>query len=167
MTNGEPLGQWVFLCYRMPREPASPRIAVWRAIKRLGVVQLVDGLVALPADPCTREQFELLADKVLQFGGEVSIWLAQAATTGQARQVAAAMTAARAGEYQTLISDAARASLLDLRKQRRVAARLIARLRRIERRDYFPPVERDQARASIKALLVAIDRATVARKAKR
>ena len=127
-------------------------------MKRLGVGQLADGLVALPADPDTREQLEWLADRVLQGGGEVSIWLARAATRAQERQLATAMAAARASEYQSLIGDA-EAALRDPRDQRRVATRLSARLRRIERRDFFPPVERDQARASVKALLAAIDSA--------
>ena len=44
---------WVLLAYRMPREPSTPRIAVWRKLRKLGAVQLVDGFVALPADPMT------------------------------------------------------------------------------------------------------------------
>jgi membrane AbrB-like protein len=51
-------GEWVLLSYRMPREPSTPRIAVWRKLKRLGIAQLSDGLVALPADARTREQLE-------------------------------------------------------------------------------------------------------------
>ncbi len=42
-------GEWVLLSYRLPREPSTPRIAVWRKLKRLGVAQISDGLVALPA----------------------------------------------------------------------------------------------------------------------
>ena len=42
-------GLWVLLCYRLPREPSTPRITVWRKLKRLGVAQLSDGLVTLPA----------------------------------------------------------------------------------------------------------------------
>ena len=40
--------RWVLLAYRMPREPSTPRIAVWRKLRRLGVAQIVDGLVAVP-----------------------------------------------------------------------------------------------------------------------
>src|SRR5258708_1839751 len=29
--------QWVFLAYRLPREPSTPRIAVWRKLRRLGI----------------------------------------------------------------------------------------------------------------------------------
>jgi hypothetical protein len=47
-------GQWVLLSYRLPREPSTPRITIWRKLKRLGVAQISDGLVALPADARTR-----------------------------------------------------------------------------------------------------------------
>ncbi len=43
-------GEWVLLTYRMPRDPSTPRSAVWRKLRGLGVVQLADGLAALPAD---------------------------------------------------------------------------------------------------------------------
>lgn len=59
---------WVLLAYRMPREPSTPRIAVWRKLRRLGALQLVDGLVALPADPASIEAFDWLADEVLGLG---------------------------------------------------------------------------------------------------
>src|SRR6266540_843167 len=45
-TSGGP-GQWVLLSYRLPREPSTPRIGVWRKLERLGVTRLGDGLVAL------------------------------------------------------------------------------------------------------------------------
>lgn len=39
----------------------DPRRSVWRRLKRLGVAQLADGVVALPADARTREQPERVA----------------------------------------------------------------------------------------------------------
>jgi hypothetical protein len=45
-------------------EPSTPRIAVWRRLRRLGVVQVGDGLVALPADARTREQLKWVAEDV-------------------------------------------------------------------------------------------------------
>ena len=63
------------MAYRLPREPSTPRIALWRKLRRLGVVQLVDGLVALPADARTKEQLEWLAEEVLDAGGEATVWV--------------------------------------------------------------------------------------------
>ena len=46
---------WVLLAYRVPREPSTPRIAVWRRLKRLGAAQLLDGLVVLSFDVWNKE----------------------------------------------------------------------------------------------------------------
>jgi hypothetical protein len=160
-------GEWVLLCYRLPREPSTPRITVWRNLKRLGVGQLVDGLVTLPADARTREQLEWVAEQVIEFGGEASIWLAHPATLAQERQVAAAMAAARAQEYEAVTTHATQAADLDLGARRRVAARLTAELRRIERRDFFLPAERERAQQAVTGLLEEAPQLTPRRKVRR
>src|SRR5437762_4410744 len=103
-------GEWVLFAYRLPREPSTPRIALWRALRRLGAVQLLDGLVALPADSRTREQLEWLADGVLEAGGEASVWLGSPGSAAQERALAARMQAAVDEEYDQLVT-AAQAAL--------------------------------------------------------
>ncbi|MQS16290.1 chromate resistance protein [Streptomyces kaniharaensis] len=148
-------GQWVLLSYRMPREPSTPRIAVWRKLKQLGVAQISDGLVALPADARTREQLEWVAEEVTEAGGTAGIWLAQPATLAQERELAAAMAAARAEEYRKVTEEAtALGGQLETDRLRGVR-RLRAELHRIGRRDYFPPRERDLARAAVEHLVAA------------
>src|SRR3954467_9979861 len=78
-----PTGQWVLLAYRLPRGPSTPRIALWRALRRLGAAQVLDGLVALPADSRTREQLEWLADGVIEAGGEGGVWVGPAGGGGK------------------------------------------------------------------------------------
>jgi hypothetical protein len=141
------------LCYRMPREPSTPRIAVWRKLKRLGVAQLADGLVTLPADARTREQLEWIADEITEAGGEASIWLAQPASAAQERDLAHRMATARAGEYSAVTAEAEAAATAGPREAHRTGERLRAELRRLGRRDYFPPPERDVAHAAVRALL--------------
>ncbi|MGH8894932.1 MAG: Chromate resistance protein ChrB, partial [Actinomycetes bacterium] len=68
-------GEWVLLTYRLPREPSTPRIAVWRRLRRLGVAQLADGVVALPADARTREQLEWVAGQVQDAHGTAAVWV--------------------------------------------------------------------------------------------
>ncbi len=72
--------------YRIPRQPSSPRIAVWRKLRALGAGQLVDGVAALPEDARTREHLEWVADQVLEAGGTSLLLRAQAVarTDGQA-----------------------------------------------------------------------------------
>ena len=127
-------GQWALLAYRLPREPSTPRIALWRALRRLGAVQILDGLVALPADARTREQLEWLADDVTQAGGEASVWLARPGSAAHERALAARMQAAAALDYRR-IAEAARAEAPGAGK--RTLGRLRRELRRVRRRDYF------------------------------
>jgi hypothetical protein len=150
--RGEP-GQWVMLVYRLPREPSTPRIAVWRKLKRLGVAQLADGLVALPADARTREQLEWIAEEVIDAGGAAGVWIARPAAVSQERELAAALAAARAAEYTAIITEATGGQGLDAVGRASLARRLRAELRRIVRRDYFPPPQRDSARAAVDALI--------------
>lgn len=143
-------GQWVLLSYRLPREPSGPRTAVWRKLRKLGVAQISDGLAALPAGPRTREQLEWLAEEVTDSGGTAIIWLATPASRIQEQQLAQTMAEARCTEYRTLAQSAEAVA----RSPAPASAirRLRSELRAIQRRDYFPPAERDQAEAAIQAL---------------
>src|SRR4051794_32768990 len=153
------VGQWVLLAYRLPREPSTPRIALWRSLRRLGVVQLVDGLVALPADSRTREQLEWVADQVVEAGGEASIWLGQPGSAGQERALAKRMEAAIADEYAEVAAEARAAMGTAGGARKRTLARLRRELRRIRRRDYFPSAGRDAATAAVESLADSIEQA--------
>src|SRR5258708_262242 len=65
--------EWLLLAYRMPREPSTPRIAVWRKLTSLGVAKLGDGLVGLPADARSQERLGGVADEVGEGGGEAAV----------------------------------------------------------------------------------------------
>ena len=152
VARGSGPGEWVLLNYRLPREPSTPRSAVWRKLRRLGVAQLSDGLVALPADARTREQLEWVAGDVREAAGTAGVWLARPASVAQERELAAAMATARAHEYQAVHAEAAAAAGLAAAERTRVARRLREELRRIRRRDFFPPPERDTAVAAVERL---------------
>ena len=78
--------------------------------------------------------------------------MASPAALAQERELAARMAGARAAEYLAVIAQAAEALSMDSESRAITAARLRAELRRIARRDYFPPAERDRARAAVQEL---------------
>ncbi len=144
---------WVLLAYRLPREPSTPRSALWRKLRRLGAAQVLDGLAALPLDARNREQLEWLADEILDAGGEATIWVGELGSAGQERELAARMAEAIAVEYRALIEEAAVACSQPFGRRRRTVGRLRRGLRRIRARDYFPPPERELAQRALDELV--------------
>jgi polyhydroxyalkanoate synthesis regulator phasin len=148
---------WVLLAYRLPREPSTPRSALWRKLRRLGAAQVLDGLAALPLDARTREQLEWLAEEVVEAGGEATIWVGELASLAQERELAARMAEAVAADYRTLLAATEAARQEPSGSRRRTLARLRRELRRIRARDYFPPPERELAQRAVAELASLVE----------
>ncbi len=140
------------LTYRLPREPSAPRLALWRKLRRLGVAQLADGLVALPRDSRTQEHLEWAAEDVVEAGGSAGVWFARPSTRALESAVAGSMDTARAAEYAGIVDEAEAAQHQGTRERSSLVRRLRAELRRVERRDFFRPPQREQARQAVTAL---------------
>ena len=151
-ANATGTDRWVLLAYRLPREPSTPRIAVWRRLRRLGVGQLLDGLVTLPLDARNREQLEWVADAVVESGGLATIWIGRPTSRLDERGIVTEMASAVAAEYRGVIRDAAAARGAEAAARRRTLRRLRRELHRIRQRDYFPPPEAEQARRVVEGL---------------
>jgi hypothetical protein len=151
--------EWVLLAYRMPREPSAPRVTVWRKLRRLGAVQLVDGLVTLPASAETVEAFDWLADDVVAAGGEGWTWQARGSKQ-QDRALRQQLRDAVVADYRKLAADA-KDGARD--PSARSAQRLRRALRDIERRDFVAPRERDEARRAVQRVVGAADAAAAER----
>jgi Protein ChrB, N-terminal len=152
VSHNSPRIKWALRAYRLPREPSTPRIAIWRKLRRLGVAQLHDGLVALPLDNRNREQLEWLADEVREAGGEATLWLSELASRSEERALVERMRAAVAADYVRVTAAASPG-----RADRRTLARLRRELQRLRLRDYFPPREREQAQRAVDALARRIE----------
>jgi hypothetical protein len=148
---------WVLLAYRLPREPSTPRSALWRKLRRLGAAQLLDGLAALPLDARTREQLEWLADEVIEAGGEATIWVGELASLAQERELATGMAEAVAADYEALLAQAEAAREESPGTRRRTLGRLRRELRRIRARDYFPPPDRELAQRALNELASLVE----------
>lgn len=126
-------------------------------MRRLGVAQVLDGLVALPADARTKEQLEWIADEVLEAGGEATIWLGRPGSSADERRLAATMAANVAAEYRAVCAEVGDVSRQTVPVARRSLGRLERELKRIGRRDFFPPPERQAAHAAVRRLATELD----------
>jgi len=145
---------WVLLSYRIPRVPSTPRIAIWRKLRRLGVAQIGDGLAALPADARTQEQLEWLAEEIAEAGGVSMLWRAELTSAAQEQAVIRELTAARCAEYADIAARAQTVRLDSTTPSQGVRSlrSLRQELRRVQRRDFFSPIGREVARAEVDAL---------------
>ncbi|GAX90444.1 Chromate resistance protein ChrB [Effusibacillus lacus] len=74
---------WMSLFYKLPPEPTSKRVYVWRKLKRLGAILLHDAVWILPSTPRTLEQFQWLAAEIAEMGGEAYLTESRFVLTGQ------------------------------------------------------------------------------------
>lgn len=145
--------EWVLLAYRMPREPSTPRIAAWRKLRQLGALQVVDNLVALPADARTKEQLGWLADQILECGGEATVFVGRAGSRAQELTLVERMSAGVAKEYWAIQAEAEEVRAKGSADSRTLG-RLRRELRRINNRDFFPPPEREAAHRAVEAVAI-------------
>lgn len=143
----QPALTWILLSYRIPREPSTPRIAVWRKLKAVGALQIGDGLVALPKDARTKEHFEWVAELVHESDGEAIVWSAEPTMKRQSADLANQMRTERDVEYAALLSEVES----DQKPDSRTVQRWRREWRRIDRRDYLRAPLRDTARLAIDA----------------
>lgn len=145
--EGNIADEWVFLFHRLPREPSGPRIALWRALRRLGAVLVADGVVALPRTARTVEHLQWLAAGLLEQGGSGSVWLSRPTSPEAAEALAWQSRQGADEEYAGVIRAAGTVSPGSGPEARRALRRLRAELRRIAARDFFGasngPVARD------------------------
>lgn len=144
--------EWVFLLHRLPREPSAPRIALWRALRRLGAVLLGDGLVALPASVRTIEHFEWLAAGIEEQGGSASVWTARPLSRQVGERLVAEARDEIDAEYRAVMRDAEQALAGGGAEARRALRRLRGELRRIGSRDYFEAASGGPSRNAVERL---------------
>jgi hypothetical protein len=150
---------WVLLTYRLPREPSAPRLSLWRAIRRLGAIQLGDGLVALPHSPRNLEHLQWLAADIAEHDGTASVWHARADSSRDNDLHVAQLRTSADQEYRAVLEEAESASAGDLTptERRRVTRRLRGQLRRIALRDHFQAPSGALARVAVDDLARSLE----------
>src|ERR671919_2563447 len=66
--------RWVVFSYSLPsKAQSSPRVALWRRLRRLGAISPTGGIYVLPAREECQEAFQWLAEEVQHAKGEALV----------------------------------------------------------------------------------------------
>jgi len=96
---------WLLLVYRVPTDPASKRVTVWRDLKRLGSFYLQQCVCMLPDRPDLRAEIERITEKIETLGGEHTLFeIPQLRAQDEARIIESFRTL-RNNEYQEIIEE--------------------------------------------------------------
>lgn len=98
----EPRG-WLLFIYRVPQDPPGRRTYVWRQLRGLGALYLQQASAILPSQPDLREALGLLAARVKEYGGEVSLLETRSPHAEWEQELVARFNAARDEEYAELV----------------------------------------------------------------
>jgi hypothetical protein len=91
--------QWLVLVYRIPSEPASKRVAIWRDLKRTGALYLQQCVCILPDLRINREEFERVMAKVSSVGGETVRFVVPRLDPGDEARIIEGFREQRTSEY--------------------------------------------------------------------
>ena len=152
---------WLVLTWRLPSGSSTPRVTLWRSLRRLGTAVLTPGAAILPFRDDLQEQLDWLAQEVEEQDGNAWVLPVTELREQEERRVREQMRLDRQEEYEELTGEAVeflrRAPehpgpgadyALRLRTEKELVA-LQRRFRKVRDRDYFDAPGRDQAAQTI------------------
>jgi hypothetical protein len=104
VKRGEPLS-WRVLIYRVPTEPASKRVAVWRDLKRLGALYLQQCACIFPTIPGLNNEVNEIAAKIPALGGETFLLEVPRLQPEDETRIIESFRAQRTSEYAEIIEE--------------------------------------------------------------
>jgi hypothetical protein len=102
MKNGR---KWLLLVYRVPTEPASRRVAVWRDLKRLGALYLQQCVCILPRLGPVQEELERISAKIPALGGEYTRFEIPKLPPADEEKIIASFRTLRNKEYAEIVEE--------------------------------------------------------------
>lgn len=98
---------WLMVIYKVPADPSSRRVALWRRLKGLGAVYVQSGVCMLPKTERHVRQVKLIENDIAGMAGEVVILETQALDPKQQEKVLARFTEERNDQYREFIGQCA------------------------------------------------------------
>jgi hypothetical protein len=97
--------RWRVLIYRVPTEPASKRVGVWRDLKRLGALYLQQCACIFPDIPGVTDEVNQVAAKIPALGGETFLLEVPRLQPEDEARIIQSFRSLRANEYAEIIEE--------------------------------------------------------------
>lgn len=94
---------WLLLTYKVPPEPATKRVALWRRLKSMGAIYLQNGVCLLPKADDHARRLKMIENDVTEMGGESLLLETVALDRGQEEKVIARFRADRDEQYREFL----------------------------------------------------------------
>src|SRR5437870_5234465 len=140
--------RWLVLTWRLPSGSSTPRVTLWRSLRRLGAALLTPGAAIVPFREDLQEQLDWLAQEVDEHGGVGWVLPVTELSEVEEGRVRRQLDSDRRAEYDGLTADALAfleraphpgpdaAHGARLKTEKELVA-LQRRFRKIRDRDYF------------------------------
>jgi DNA-binding transcriptional regulator PaaX len=99
------IAKWIFLIYKIPNNPTSKKVYVWRKLKKLGALMLQDAVFILPYSEKTMEQFQWLAAEIIEMEGEATVWESFALSVKQEKVIIEKFIKAVNTQYEKILTE--------------------------------------------------------------
>jgi hypothetical protein len=165
LVNIEVPMSWLVFSYSLPSQAhSSPRVALWRRLRRLGALSPTGGIHILPAQDDCVEAFQWLAQEVKQAKGEALVMRVERFEGLEDPQLMALFREARGVEYADIEAEAerlekrlgARMKAEDRSRLREALDKLRKRYADIARVDFFEAPEGTSVAARLARLETAL-----------
>jgi hypothetical protein len=94
---------WLLLTYKVPPEPATKRVALWRKLKGMGAVYLQNGVCLLPRTDDHIRRLKMIENDILEMAGESVILETVALDRVQEDKVVQRFRADRDDQYREFL----------------------------------------------------------------
>lgn len=94
---------WLLLAYKVPPEPATKRVALWRRLKGMGAVYLQNGVCLLPQADDHARRLKMIENDIAEMGGEAVLLETVGLDRTQEEKVVARFRADRDEQYREFL----------------------------------------------------------------
>ncbi|MBI4332686.1 MAG: amphi-Trp domain-containing protein [Chloroflexi bacterium] len=131
--NANQRRSWYIVSYKVPSNPSTARVTIWRKTRELGALLLQQPVYILPVSPQLRDAVGQLKVEIQQFGGECQVLEMASLAADQEKELTAGFNRLRNQEYEEVIEEA-QALLHEVARESRAGKFHFAELEEVEGR---------------------------------